>query len=38
MVQTGLLIDTGILAFEPLAIVRRLEKGKELLSVIFKKC
>lgn len=36
--KEDLMIDTGILAFEPLAIVRRLEKGKELLSVIFKKC
>ena len=32
-----LLIDTGIIKFEPLAIVRRVKQGKDLISLIFKK-
>ena len=32
-----LLIDTGIIKFEPLEIVRRAKQGKDLLSLIFKK-
>ncbi|HHW49158.1 MAG TPA: DUF2075 domain-containing protein [Clostridiaceae bacterium] len=35
--KVDLFIDTGIIKFEPLAIVRRLEQGKEVLSLIFKK-